>query len=565
MLVNYRLERCRRLDINRNSKNKERPGKELERIEKRMSELEILKTKLKQTEEELWRFKTISDKAGLGIIICDLKGDIVYINEHFAGLLGYKTKKLIGKNLAVFLNKNQMEDAAESTKELLKKERFVTKDVLYTDKDGIEFPVLESRTIIKDKDGKPQYMAITGIDITDIKQTIKELKSSEDRLKILFEFAPDAYYLTDLKGYIINGNKAAEELVGYKREELIGNDILKVKLLSADQIQKAAEILSRNRRGEATGPDEFILNHKNGNKVSAEISTIPIKIGGQTLVLSIARNITERKLAEKEKESLHVQLVHSEKMAAVGTLASGIAHEFNNLLQIIIGNVQFAQVTKNFDERKESLDIILNASRRAAAIIKDLLFFSRKEKSEKEICDVTGLVDSVVSLTKDHFKKHNIKIINRYESIPQIRVNRGEMQQVFLNIITNARDAMMPKGGKLEIVVRQDKNNVIVNFKDTGIGIKKKNLSKVLEPFYTTKDSPKGDSMLFRTGLGLSVSYGIIKRHGGTIEVESQPGEGTTFTVKLPAKDTETEKVMFKYKRKRGIKKNSEEKYFNSR
>ena len=503
-----------------------------------MSELEILKTKLKQTEEELWRFKTISDKAGLGIIICDLKGDIIYINEHFAGLLGYKVKKLIGKNLAVFLNKNQMEDATESTKELLKQERFITKDVLYTDKDGIEFPVLESRTIIKDKDGKSQYIAITGIDIADIKQTIEELKSSEDRLKILFEFAPDAYYLTDLKGYIINGNKAAEELFGYKREELIGNNILKVKLLSVDQIPKAAEILSRNRRGEATGPDEFIMNHKNGNKVSAEISTIPVKIGGQTLVLSIAHNITERKLAEKEKESLHTQLVQSEKMAAVGTLASGIAHEFNNLLQIIIGNVQFAQVTENLDEGKESLDIILNASRRAAAIIKDLLSFSGKEKSEKEICDVTGLVDSVVSLTKGHFKKQNIKIISRYESIPQIRVNRGEIEQVFLNIITNARDAMMPKGGKLEIVVRQDKNNVIVNFKDTGIGIEKKNLSKVLEPFYTTKDSPKGDSMIFRTGLGLSVSYGIVKRHGGTIEVESQPGEGTTFTVKLPAINT---------------------------
>jgi len=503
-----------------------------------MSELEILKTKLKQTEEELWRFKTISDKAGLGIIICDLKGDIIYINEHFAGLLGYKVKKLIGKNLAVFLNKNQMEDATESTKELLKHGRFIAKDVLYTDKDGIEFPVLESRTIIKDKDGKSQYIAITGIDITDIKQTIEELKSSEDRLKILFEFAPDAYYLTDLKGLIINSNKAAEELFGYKREELIGNNILKVKLLSADQIPKAAEILSRNRRGEATGPDEFIMNHKNGNKVSAEISTIPVKIGGQTLVLSIAHNITERKLAEKEKESLHAQLVQSEKMAAVGTLASGIAHEFNNLLQIIIGNVQFAQVTENLDERKESLDIILNTSRRATAIIKDLLFFSRKEKSEKEICDVTGLVDSVVSLTKGNFKKQNIKIISRYESIPQIRVNRGEMQQVFLNIITNARDAMMPKGGKLEIVVRQDKNNVVVNFKDTGIGIEKKNLSKVLEPFYTTKDSPKGVSMLVRTGLGLSVSYGIVKRHGGTIEVESQPGEGTTFTVKLPAINT---------------------------
>ena len=131
----------------------------------------------------------------------------------------------------------------------------------------------------------------------------EELTSSEERLRILFEYAPDAYYLNDLKGIFIDGNKAAENLMGFKRQELIGKSFLKLKLLSLEQIPKAARLLAKNALGKPTGPDEFILKRKDGSRVTAEIRTFPVKIKGKTLVLGIARDITERKKAEEELES----------------------------------------------------------------------------------------------------------------------------------------------------------------------------------------------------------------------------------------------------------------------
>ena len=134
------------------------------------------------------------------------------------------------------------------------------------------------------------------------------LKSSEERLKIIFEFAPDAYYLSDLGGHLVDGNKAAEALIGYERSELIGQSFLRLGLLSPDQIAKAAALLAQNILGKRTGPDEFILNRKDGTRVVAEISTYPVRIDGQVMVLGIARNITERKRVEEERESLVIEL-----------------------------------------------------------------------------------------------------------------------------------------------------------------------------------------------------------------------------------------------------------------
>jgi PAS domain S-box-containing protein/putative nucleotidyltransferase with HDIG domain len=148
--------------------------------------------------------------------------------------------------------------------------------------------------------GVPSSLRITVQDITERKQAEEELKNSEERLKILFDYAPDAYYINDLKGNFIDGNKAAERVVGYKREELIGSNFLKLKLLSFTNIPKAAKALAKNIIGQSTGPDEFVLNRKDNSKVTVEISTYPVKIKGKTLVLGIARDITQRKQAEQQ-------------------------------------------------------------------------------------------------------------------------------------------------------------------------------------------------------------------------------------------------------------------------
>jgi len=180
---------------------------------------------------------------------------------------------------------------------------------------------------------------------------------------------------------------------------------------------------------------------------------------------------------------------------------------------------------------------ILYTSDRAGKIIGDLLSFSKEKESEKELCDITEPIESVRLLTEEQLKKNNIEVVRNYGKTPHIEVNKGEMQQVFLNMVTNAWDAMLPEGGKLEIRVRHVKKNVEVSFIDTGKGIEEENLDKVFEPFYTNKRTVGEDSEFQGTGLGLFISYGIVKRYGGTTEVKSEVNNEATFTVKLPLKE----------------------------
>jgi signal transduction histidine kinase len=241
---------------------------------------------------------------------------------------------------------------------------------------------------------------------------------------------------------------------------------------------------------------------------------------------------TKLKREKEEKERLLVQLIQSVKMAGIENLASGLAHELNNLLQIMKGHAEFAQRTKKPEDMEEALDIVLKASGKIENIIKDLLAFSRKESFEKVLCDITEPLESVLLLTEEKFKEHNIEIVRKYDKTSSVEVNKVEMQRVFLNMVTNARDAMMPKGGNLEIGVKQVSEIVEVSFTDTGKGIKDENLRRVFEPFYTTQVAVEEDSWLQGIGLGLSVSYRIVKRHGGIIEVESEIGKGSIFTVR---------------------------------
>ncbi len=265
--------------------------------------------------------------------------------------------------------------------------------------------------------------------------------------------------------------------------------------------------------------------------------------------------VIERKQAEKEKDILQAQLVQSEKMAGIGTLTSGIAHEFNNLLQIMSGHSEFAQRTKKPEDIEEALDIVTSTSDKVSKIIKDLLTFSRREPLERKLSSIPELVDFVLSMTEEQLKKNNIPIVREYGRVPKIEVNQGELQQVFLNMVTNARDAMWSKGGKLEIRIKKVKDNVEISFTDTGIGIEEKNLGRVFEPFYTTKGAVGGDTKIQGIGLGLSVSYGIVQRHGGSIEVESKAEKGTTFTVRFPVKVEKSKKRVVKEKRKPEAKK----------
>ena len=258
---------------------------------------------LKKSKKE---FETYVNLAGVILIAIDAEGKVVYINKKGCEVLEYKKEEIVGKDwFSNFLPERIRKETKAVSKNLLFGQiRAGEHENLVLTKSGRERLIAWRNIPLRDAEGKIIEHLSSGEDITEQKKAEEVLRSSEERLRILFDFAPDAYYLNDLKGNFVDGNRAAEALMGYNKEELIGKSFLSLKLLSRKQILKATKLLTKNLLGKPTGPDEFVLNRKDGTQILVEIRTFPVKIKGQTRVLGIARDITERKKAEEEIQSL---------------------------------------------------------------------------------------------------------------------------------------------------------------------------------------------------------------------------------------------------------------------
>ena len=275
------------------------------------------------------------------------------------------------------------------------------------------------------------------------------------------------------------------------------------------------------------------------------IALIIVLLGGLTIVFTAyvlsKRMVNHFAQAEREKEMMNEQVIEAGKLASVGELAAGIAHEINNPVAIMVEEAGWIedllaeedlQQSENLDEFKRALKQIKTQGVRCKEITHKLLSFARKTDPKLKMVSLNDLINEVVGLSEQSAKYSNVKIIKHLTpDIPIIAVSPSEMQQVLLNLINNAIDAMDNKGGKIEITTRMENDYVIVDVADTGQGIPKANLQRIFDPFYTTKPVGKG------TGLGLSICYGIIKKMGGEITVNSAVGLGTTFHVMVPAPD----------------------------
>ena len=367
----------------------------------------------------------------------------------------------------------------------------------------------------------------------------KRLKQSEEQFRLLFSSMREGVCIHEMMydksgkavDYrIIEVNPSFTAILGIPSKKAIGS--------FASELFRTGEppYLSLYARVAETGSPEFFEAYF--PQFSKHFSISVYSLGNNRLT-TLFLDITETKRIEEESKKLQEQLIHSEKMAGIGTLTNGVAHEFNNLLQVQKGFLEFALKTKRPEDAEEALLRGISTSDRAAKIIKNLQMFSKEEISHKERSSITGPIEAALALFADHMKKQNIEVLRKYLNTPELEINFSEMQEVFFNIISNARDAMLLEGGTLEIRVSQGKDYVEVSFKDTGSGIKAENLGRVFEPFYTTKGAIGGNKIP-GIGLGLSVSHGIVRRHGGTIKVDSQVGVGTTFTLRLPIEESRT-------------------------
>ncbi len=239
-------------------------------------------------------------------------------------------------------------------------------------------------------------------------------------------------------------------------------------------------------------------------------------------------------VSRAETEALRQQLLQAQKLSSVGALASSVAHEFNNILTTILNYARMAlKATADADAKTQALEKILKGSQRAATIINSMLGFARKSTIQREPTDLVALVEEVLILCEKDLSKHRVQVDRKFQGHPLAEVVPAQIEQVLLNLILNARQAM-PRGGFLRIEVRENVPARLVEIavRDTGVGISPEKLRLIFEPFFTTKDPD--DEGHGGTGLGLSVCRQIIEQHQGRIRVESVVGQGSTFTVKLP-------------------------------
>jgi len=506
-----------------------------------ITELKIMEKKLKETNRKLEMFL---ETAMEGITIVDSNDNLSFVNKAFAGMLGYEEEELLDANLRKLVDKEGFEKIRKET-ETRKKGVTSRYEIKLYCKNGDPRIVQVSASPFWDADGNFAGTLAIIMDVTERKKMEERLRESEERLRSLIGYAPDAIYINDLNGKILEGNRQAEILTGYEKGELIGKSILEVGLLPEKYVPKAIEAVQKNLSGQRTGPDEFELIRKDGSRVFVEISTIPIKIGQRIEILGIARDITERKQMQKKLEeySQHLEalveqrtrqlkeaqekLIKSERLAAIGEVAAMVGHDLRNPLTGIKGATYYLKTklySKMDEKTREMLELIEADIEYANKIITDLLEYSREVHLELTETNPKTIITETLHLIK---VPENIQIINRTRREPKIRIDIEKMARVFHNLVINAIDAM-PNGGKLTITSRKTKDTVKFIFKDTGIGMTKETMEKIFTPFFTTK--AKG------MGLGLPICKHIVEAHGGKITVESAVSESATFTLTLPIK-----------------------------
>jgi len=393
------------------------------------------------------------------------------------------------------------------------------------------------------RDARGVVTSLVGVvlDVTERMRSLEELRRSEERYRELFENANDIVYTHDLAGRFTSINKAAERVLGYSSAEVLQLNVRDV--VAPEQVEIAERNVARKVAGDASRTEyELDVRAKAGHRITLEVNTRLIAHDGTIVgVQGIARDVTERK-------RLEWQLGQSQKMEAVGQLAGGIAHDFNNLLTAILGNAQLAQLGEPASgELRECLSEIAGASQRAAALTRQLLVFSRQEQIDRRPVFLSETLGDFMKMLRRIIGEHIDVRLALAPNVPPVLADPAQIEQVALNLAVNARDAM-PHGGRLLIEVDQVTLDeplgpaaspvpagryARLRFTDTGPGIQPDVRQRIFEPFFTTK--PVGEG----TGLGLAVVYGIVRQHDGFIDVASAPGEGTRFTVYLPAIEAE--------------------------
>ncbi len=498
-------------------------------LEKQVLRQQRSETALRESED---RYRSLVENS-LSAIILYRQEKILFANKPFFAIFGYDSEELNNIVVDDLLAPETVADVAERRRRRLAGE--IEAASVYESKgkrkNGEVFE-MEISVCLVSYQGEPCCMASLS-DISARKKSEIAIRESEARFRTLFELSPQAVALAELEtGKIIDANDHFSLLTRYSKEEVINRTTTEIRLYSKEKRNRFLKKLKES--GEVHGM-EMDFRIKDGSLINTLMFSKILQISGRPMILTILFDITERK-------RLETQLQHAQKMEAIGTLAGGIAHEFNNLLMAIQGNASLILSDMDkFHPHYEKIRNIETIVKSGARLTSQLLGYARKGKYEIRPIDLNRIVEETIE-TFGSARKDIIIHSKLVKDIPAIEADQGQIVQILLNLLINAADAM-PAGGQIKIETEnipyaqvrnkpyrvKPGNYVLLKIADTGSGMDKETMDRIFEPFFTTKTMGRG------TGLGLASVYGSVKAHGGYIDVESEKNKGSTFSIYLPA------------------------------
>ena len=485
--------------------------------------------RLKASEEQ---YRNLFEHVGCGVFISSKEGKFLDANHALQQMLGYPSREEL---LKIDLPNDlylRPEDRFEFVETIEREGHVINREVEFKKKDGTPIPVLLTGHVRYDSKGKVVGYEGINVDQTQTKQMEREIRKANDFLNNIIHNSANAIMAADMTGTIILWNQAAEEILGYKTNDVVG----KLNITQVYPEGMAKKVMGKLREGNVRrkGRLKFypvVLLKKDGQIAEGNISASIVydENRQEIATVGIFMDLKERLEMERRLKTTQEQLLQSEKLAAMGRLTSQIAHELNNPLYGIMNTLELMKTEISpGNNRRTILEMALSETVRLSELLHKMLTFSKPDQKEKQPVDINTILDEILLLHEKQFSENNIIIeIHLADGMPSVLASKNQLRQVFLNMFHNAGDAM-PDGGILTVKTAVEDGEIAIEISDNGIGINEKDIKNIFDAFFTTKSSVKG------VGLGLSVCYGFIAEHGGDIQVTSEQGVGTCFKITLP-------------------------------
>jgi PAS domain S-box-containing protein len=504
---------------------------EINTLRQRIADLEAVVERSRQLESVLGeseaKLRALLESASQGIVAIDGTGQITLVNARLESMFGYSREELLDQSLETLVPA-QLRDSHVGHRTRYAANPHVRPmgvglDLTGQRKDGSRFPIEISLSYTESADGLLCVGFVT--DISERKRFEEALRRSETQARAVFEAAAQAILIVDERGTILSVNKQTEVMFGYARERLIGQliEVLLPERLRAQHVQhRATYFRDPHIRPMGRGLD-LLARRADGTEFPVEISLSYVQTDEGLRALAFVTDITRRLAIERASRQ-------SERLTALGQLSAGFAHEVNNPIGVMTTRIELmlmdAETNKLPAEVVEDLKVLHRHAQRVAAITNSLLSFARQGSQDRALVSLDDVVKAVVLLVARQFERQGVRIHHEASvALPPVLGHANALQQVVLNLVTNAAQAM-PDGGDVTISTTLENGKIGLVVTDTGSGIAPEHLPHIFEPFFTTK--PSG------TGLGLSVTYGILNDHNATVDVKSSPGQGTRFALTFP-------------------------------